>query len=144
MRSSNHLFVYWKLQLAFFTKWNEQPHRFLAVPTIWRLRSLLRGVYGLCSARVKCAETETTGRKFATWHVLITHQWLRTQCYPRKNLFAACPGMLAKALWFPPPALVSHLRNYFITFIWLVWVSMFIEGSLSVCQSQDEYRLLGS
>ena len=52
--------------------------------------------------------------------------------------------MLAKALWFPPPALVSHLRNYFITFIWLVWVSMFIEGSLSVCQSQDEYCLLGS
>ena len=50
-------------------KRNEQPHKFLAVPTIWRLLSVLLDVYGMCSVRVKCAETETTGRKFATWHI---------------------------------------------------------------------------
>lgn len=68
MRNSDHLFVYWKRQLTFSMKQNEQPHRFLALPTIWVLLPLLLGVYSMCSVHVTCAAVETTGRKFATWH----------------------------------------------------------------------------
>lgn len=45
---------------------------------------------------------------------LITHKWFRTQHYPRKNLFTACPGMFARTLWFSPPAMVAHLRSYLL------------------------------
>lgn len=91
MRSIDPLFIE-NFYKPFSLKAMSSPTSFFAFPIIWGSLSL--GIYSMCSVHVECAEIETPGKKFATWHSDVHCNilgWESIRCLPwcaRQNSLA--------------------------------------------------------